>query len=310
MLLHTFPDLQWLKKQAEERFANRKAWNGEELTQKGWPTVILNVQCGEAYRDNIPGPFSLFSTVKGKSYVNVNEKQTLITEDCFFLSNAHQRYTLEVEKKTPSEVFNIHFGEHWAEEVLKSWSKNNSLLDQPDQQIDSIHFYNKLFVKDSFVKHIQQQLLQTKADGKLKEEELLFQLLTHLLQQQGHLKKQALELSVIKSTTREEISKRLFAATDYLYSFYHKDLSLDELATISCLSKFHFLRLFKQFFQVTPHQFITQLRISKSIELLKSPELEIKTIARLMGFDSAATFSRLFHHQTGLYPSHFRQKHN
>jgi AraC family transcriptional regulator len=308
MLLHGFPDLYWLKKQAEDRFANRQAWNSQMLTHAGWPTVILNVKAGETYRDNIPGPISLFSTISGVSQVEVDGRNVSIDEDYFFLTNASQRYTLEIEKKNPSVVFNIHFGEQWAEETFVTlYEQTEKLIDVPDNaQYKTISFFNKLYFKDETIKSIQQKLLAAKEEGQLRQDELLFDLMSHLLQQQKLIKQDALAIPTIKMATREEILKRLFLATNYIYTFYDRTITLDDLARVSCLSKFHFLRLFKQFFQQTPHQFITELRIKKAIHLLKNPQAEVKQVARQLGFENSSSFSRLFYNQTGSYPSQTR----
>jgi AraC family transcriptional regulator len=307
MIFQSFPNLQWLKKQAEDRFSNRKAYDGSVLSHAGWPTVILNVKAGETYRDNIPGPFSFFSSVCGTSQVSVDGKTTHIHEDNFFLSNAGQRYTLEIEKGKPAEIFNIHFGEKWAEESLAALTEQTELLiDQPDYlKTTSINFYNKLFVKDETVKTIQSQLLSEEASDSLRQDELLFQLMNHLLNQHHQTRQQIFSVPAIKVATREEILRRLFIATDYIYAFYHRELSLDELSSISCLSKFHFLRLFKKIFNQTPHQFITDLRIKKATSLLKQGGLEIKEISKRVGFDNANSFSRLFYQRNGVYPSHY-----
>jgi AraC family transcriptional regulator len=311
MLYHSFPDLQWLKNQAESRFSNGKAWNGKKLDQAGWPTVMLNVKAEETFRDNIPGPLSLFSTSNGKSFITVEGKRVHVSDDYFFISNAHQRYTLEIEKGKPAEVFNIHFGEKWAEKTMASiLLKPATALDDPDQALPSVHFYNKLFHKDKVIKSVQKELMLTKDEGSLKQEELLYSLMIYLIYQQELITRQSLSIPVIKSATREELLKRLFLATDYIYSFYNQSLSLEELAKISCLSKFHFLRLFKQVFHQTPYQFITEIRISKAMQLLKHPKAEVKQVAKQLGFADASTFSRLFHNQQGVYPGQFAKSGN
>ena len=100
--------------------------------------------------------------------------------------------------------------------------------------------------------------------------------------------------------------KRLLIASDYIYSFYDKDITLDELAGVACLSKFHFLRLFKIAFGKTPHKFINEVKVEQSKLLLKDPGIEVYTIARSLGFQDASTFSRMFYNQTGVYPSQYR----
>ena len=139
-------------------------------------------------------------------------------------------------------------------------------------------------------------------------EEKLTSLITILLHQELKLKQSAHDLPVLRSVTREEILKRLTRATDYIYTFYHRDLSLDELAAAAFLSKFHFLRLFKIVFSQTPHQFINQVRIEQSRALLKQGKLDIKTIASAVGFNASSSFSRVFYQHTRVYPTQFQSE--
>src|SRR5690349_15562071 len=120
MIYTQFPDLQWLKKQAEEGFANRKAWMGGTLQQAGWPSVILQVKTPAICRDHIRGPLSLFTNVSGVSKVSVEKKQVTVREDFFFVTNHDQHYTLEVGRNQTTQTFNIHVGEYDADQVLRA----------------------------------------------------------------------------------------------------------------------------------------------------------------------------------------------
>src|SRR5262245_24650754 len=120
MIFRQFPDLTWLKAQTEKRFADRKGWNGLTLSQEGWPTVILNVTTENTYRDNIRGPLSLFTNLSGESHVETGSKRVRIREGFFYLSNHDQHYTLDIKEAAPSETFNIHFGEYFADQVFQS----------------------------------------------------------------------------------------------------------------------------------------------------------------------------------------------
>src|SRR5690349_3848279 len=96
MILHQFPDLQWLKKQAEDNFANRKDYAGKTLPTSGWPTVLLNVKSGSTVRDNIRGPLSIFTNLSGSSVVECNGNRSQVREGFLYTSNHDQRYTLEI----------------------------------------------------------------------------------------------------------------------------------------------------------------------------------------------------------------------
>jgi AraC family transcriptional regulator len=309
MIFNEFPDLQWLKEQAEKRFADRKAYDGTALKHRGWPTVILNVQSAETYRDNIRGPLSLFTNFSGSSQVSVDGKSVLIKEGCFFLSNPDQRYTLEIHRTKPAETFNIHFGENFADEVFHSLHTSAEIiLHQPLQQsLQRVDFFNRLSLRSTEITAILQRIQIHKLAGIALEEQLC-NLIQLFLIEERLLHIQSRAIPVIKSSTREEIQKRLLSATDYIHTYYDRDLSLDEVAAASCLSKFHFLRLFKILHQKTPHQFVNEVRVHRGQALLKHTTLEVSEIASAVGFSSASSFSRMFYQQTGSYPSAYRQE--
>jgi AraC family transcriptional regulator len=308
MVYTEFPELQWLKAQAESGFANNKGWRGKTLQKPGWPSVILNVKTGPVCRDNIRGPLSLFCNISGKSNVAVEKKQVTVLEDFFFITNHDQHYTLEVDTGQRSETFNIHFGEYEADQVLQAMNLTpEKLLDEcafavPLTRID---LYNKLYHRDVVFNNLV-EALKSDTSGKLNEEEKLHDVLRHLLCQDARVKKIAETIPVLKTATRQEIMRRLLNAVDFIYTFHNKDLTLDELAQASCLSKFHFLRLFKIAFQKTPHQFISELKVHQAKKMLKDPKLEIHTIANSLGFNHASSFSRMFYNQSGYYPSQLR----
>ncbi|NOT77036.1 MAG: helix-turn-helix transcriptional regulator [Cyclobacteriaceae bacterium] len=307
MILKQFPNLAWLKSQVADQFANRKGANGHVLENQGWPTAILNVTASNIVRDNISGPLSIFSNLSGKSHVTVDRKRVALTPGMFFISNTKQVYTLEVENQKPAETFNIHFGEAFSKKAFQSiFSSPDQLIENRlDARNENFGFYNRL-IPSSKEFHQTISDIRSGDNDKLLVEEKLFQLVTILLNEEKKVLKISSNLTVVKQSTREEILKRLLHATDYIYSSYHHNPDLDELSRISCLSKFHFLRLFKLAYNQTPHQLITALKIQKAKELLKGKS-EIGGIARELGFDTVSSFSRLFKNESGVYPTRFRE---
>lgn len=309
MILHEFPDLEWLKRQSNRHFSDRQGWNGRILKQEGWPNVVLNTSVKQVYRDNILGPVSMFSNLSGSSYVRTGSHSAKIEVGSFFMTNQDQRYTLIIDQKeNQTETFNIHFGTSFADEVLASVSRSPEyLLDNNfEKPLVASCFYSRLYKTDDVFHRIVGRIRRSTGPGTLGEEEQLYELLLHLARQQHLIKTEEKRIPAIKASTREEILKRLCHATDYIQSFYDQDLSVEELAKVSCLSRFHFLRLFKKAFQKTPYQFIIEVRIQKAKELLVHPDLSIHHIANRLGFENPSSFSRLFFKQVGVYPTQFR----
>lgn len=304
MILKEFPDLQWLKAQANQRFLNRTRWDGKPLPNDGWPSVILNTKTAHTYRDNIKGPLSLFTNLRGNSTVKAGGKEMHIQEGFFGISNVQEEYTLEIHNPEQTETLNVHFGECFLKSAVTSLLSGGLDVDQSRGEIPSL--YNRVSPLDQTASGILLELKSLNENTIMKEDELLFRLLQWVLKGEKEIQKAFAKLSAVKSSTQKEIGQRLLLATDYIYAYYNKPLSLEELAQTACLSKFHFLRLFKSTFGITPYQFINQVRVQHAKQLLAASQFPVNEIALQCGFINASTFSRMFYNQAGFYPSQLR----
>lgn len=88
----------------------------------------------------------------------------------------------------------------------------------------------------------------------------------------------------------------------YIRKHLNEAIELEKLAEISCLSKDHFIRLFKKELGTTPLQYINQKKIEKAQLLLITEELAVKEIAFQLAFDDYSYFNRLFKKQPALLP--------
>lgn len=93
----------------------------------------------------------------------------------------------------------------------------------------------------------------------------------------------------------------------YIRKHLNEAIELEKLAEISCLSKDHFIRLFKKELGTTPLQYINQKKIEKAKLLLITEELAVKEIAFQLAFDDYSYFNRLFKKTTGVTPQEYRR---
>src|SRR6266852_9278774 len=96
-----------------------------------------------------------------------------------------------------------------------------------------------------------------------------------------------------------EVHERLCRARTYIDECYDLPLDLDEISKQACLSRYHFLRLVRDTFETTPHQYLIQRRIEKAKELLRSRQLSVTDVCFEVGFQSLGSFSTLFHRCVG-----------
>jgi AraC-like DNA-binding protein len=101
------------------------------------------------------------------------------------------------------------------------------------------------------------------------------------------------------------IYRRIVKAKLYIDTHFAEDLNLDKIAGEAYFSKFHFIRLFKKIYHLTPHQYLIKVRMEKAMEMLKTT-VQINDVCFSIGFESAASFTSLFKQYTGLTPSAFQ----
>jgi AraC family transcriptional regulator len=71
---------------------------------------------------------------------------------------------------------------------------------------------------------------------------------------------------------------------------------------------FHLLREFNKYFNVTPHKYLTQVRLQKARKLIGETDLKLADVIAEVGFEDLASFSKLFKNYFGKSPRFFRQQ--
>ena len=105
-----------------------------------------------------------------------------------------------------------------------------------------------------------------------------------------------------------EVFERLNRARLFIDQSYDLPLDLKQISSQACFSRYHFLRLFRQAFNKTPHQYLVERRIEKAKELLSSDNLRVTDVCFEVGFQSLGSFSTLFHKSVGHPPITYREK--
>jgi AraC family transcriptional regulator len=113
-------------------------------------------------------------------------------------------------------------------------------------------------------------------------------------------------LPAAKRSTREELFRRLHVARDFIEASYLENLNLFSIADVVNLSPHHFLRLFKQTFEITPYQFVTHKRLELAKKWLQETDKDVTDICFDLGFDSLGTFSRSFKTRFRVAPTQYR----
>ena len=102
--------------------------------------------------------------------------------------------------------------------------------------------------------------------------------------------------------------RRLFRVLDYIDRHLEGDVTLDSMASVACLSRFHFARAFRQAVGQSPRRYVTARRLERAKVLLVEDETPLVEIALALQFSSQANFTRAFTQSTGIAPGQYRRE--
>ena len=95
---------------------------------------------------------------------------------------------------------------------------------------------------------------------------------------------------------------------EHIDSIPDGNVSLEAIADGFHLSKQHVIRVFKEAYGTTPHEYILHRRISIAKALLRQTELTVEEISDRLGFCDPAYFTLFFRKKTSLTPLKYRRE--
>lgn len=95
---------------------------------------------------------------------------------------------------------------------------------------------------------------------------------------------------------------------EYLEKNFQYKITLFEIATHIGVSPYHLNRTFKEKQQMTPHQYLENIRINKAQQQLIFTDLSVTEICFEVGYNNFSSFYRQFNKISGCSPPQYRKK--
>lgn len=272
------------------------------------------------FSDNLQQPYEcpehasaigILLTRKGNCNYFVNGIRNEVDHDKVLFVNRYSQLAVRVPDKDASPAL-LFFHSRLPDLVQHSlYNSDDTLLDNISgtlpydfSYLERIHHNQRLHTTVSLLIELGSSC---SSFASLKADIIIRNLFEDLLKENHEAYKLAQNLQSAKASTRLEIFKRVSLAKDWMEENYNADISLEDMASVAVMNSQHFLRMFKQIYQTTPHQYLMELKLHKARQLLASTGLAIGEICRTIGFESVYSFSLLFKSRFGLAPTHFRK---
>lgn len=252
-------------------------------------------------------PLSIKTTLKGREVYEVDGVPIVVDESSYLVLNNEQPYASRIRSDEEVESFCIFFRDGLEQEVAAPLDRSHGeLLEQAGKNsLLPAAFFQNLRRQDEKVFRRMRRLQTGIAKGMASPlwlDERFHSVMEALLQTHRKDLREVERLPFARRATKVEIYKRLHRAKDYMESCYHEPVSLTRLAGVACLSPHHFLRLFKEAFGLTPHRYLTSIRLSHARRLIEETDCSVMDACFSAGFDNPSSFARLFKQRFGRSP--------
>ncbi len=253
--------------------------------------------------------------IKGKATYTLDGKQREILPNDILITQPYQPHAFHLDPIADHDFLTCFYKPEEIDHFIALMTRGNAyLLDHPDLPLKSeLLFSNSVLREQWDTLQLIRKLYDTiNKNGDVLEHmlvniylmEVLSSITRHELAKRMKTPKQLEDRQVVIA----EMDKRIEQACFYMEEHYMEDISLEQLATMCSLSKYHFLRTFKKTTQKTPYQYLVEVRLAKSKELLVNSSLDISEIAFRVGFKTSSSLFRYFTQYVGESPKSFRKR--
>ena len=117
-----------------------------------------------------------------------------------------------------------------------------------------------------------------------------------------------LELAADEKKPDKDMNQYVETALLYMQRNYNQDISLAQTAEQSGITSFYLSRLLKQECNLTYVDALTDLRISRAVELIQNGKQTNQSIALTAGFSTVEYFQQVFKKVTGMSPGELKER--
>lgn len=93
----------------------------------------------------------------------------------------------------------------------------------------------------------------------------------------------------------------------YIDEHFSEPITLDTLAQMVHINKYHLVRTFQKEYGITPINYLIERRLEESRFMLKNTNYSASQIVSLLGFSSSSYFSQCFRRKEHMSPSQYRE---
>jgi AraC-like DNA-binding protein len=171
--------------------------------------------------------------------------------------------------------------------------KNNyihSLLLQSNPELDYLH--NNIWKK-----------LEKRNAANLQTDEMVMELLERVI----NILTNSKPVPTIADSLKQFHLGTVESARAYIFENFSNNISLQQLSRHCLVSPFHFSRIFKTIMNISPHQYLAEVRLNHAKVLLSTTDQSVTDVAFACGFNSVEHFATAYRQRFTMNPATYRK---
>lgn len=246
-----------------------------------------NYSFGPSVREN----FVLHFVIDGKGRFTLNDKTVELQTGDLFLLPQHQVTFYQADSRHPWSYIWVGFSGSKAETILAKTSLLENCYCHSNLQSNIL---NQMF----HITHFRDQKLNDATELQLTAE--LYKLLSFLVEEFPN-----------ENVQQDENSAKLYVkkTLKIIHTQYDNPLRIADIAKKLNLNRSYLYKIFKEQTGYSIKEYILQVKMEKSSDLLRNPRFTISEVANSVGFSDSLAFSKTFKKYYGDNPTCYRKSH-
>jgi AraC-like DNA-binding protein len=239
----------------------------------------------------------------GEEVYYANGKKYTVKEGEYIIGNDFTHSVVHIDKSVPVQGLCIDISPHIISEVALYHDVNGS--DLREFLLSDQFFVNRYNVKNTSLGYtlndINTRIKAGAFRNDLHQNELFYSLAESIITDQRFVFDHLSKMSFKKEVTNEEVFRAMLNAKAHMDAHIMDNLSLEELSKQIGISKYHFLRVFKNTFGISPYQYQKRMRLLQARQELMLGHDILETAIRY-GYFNVQSFTKAFKSAFGKTP--------
>jgi len=252
--------------------------------------------------------FSIKYVISGEETYKINGVDYLLKKNDYFLCNQFCEGKVIINSPTNVKGICIDISPTIVAEVLASYQAPDTNV--PDLDLGN-YFNSSNFMEQQFrssnqnfgrnLIQLENTLTKNPHDDYCFNNDFFYLLIEAIIADYIPLVKQFQNLRSIKASTKKDLLRKLSLGKSFIDENFYSDIQIVDIAASAHISQYHFFRLFRNAYNISPLQYLIKKRMEKAQELL--PKMPINQIALELGYQDIFSFSKAYKKFYGIAPS-------